>query len=493
MTERSDLAAFVERMAEVRVLCVGDVMLDRYVYGEVERISPEAPIPVLRVERDQAMLGGAGNVVRNLSALGAACAFVSVVGDDAAGHQVKRLMGDTHAVWPYFLVEADRATSIKTRFIAGGQQLLREDRETVAPVGPGIRDQIVERVRAALETSAVMVLSDYGKGVLCEPVIGGVIEAAAAAGRPVIVDPKGTDYRRYAGATVITPNRKELAAAAGGPVDSVPEVTSTAAGLIEECGIEAALVTLGGAGMALVNRRGGGFFAAGRTHLGAEAREVYDVSGAGDTVVAAFAAGLAAGAAPVAAARLANAAAGIVVGKLGTAVAHGSELIAALHAQELLDAEAKLVGRAEALDRIAGWRARGLSIGFTNGCFDLLHPGHVKLFEQARAACDRLVVGLNSDPSVRRLKGADRPVQPESARAVVLGSLASIDLVVVFGEDTPLRLIQAIRPDVLVKGADYGIDQVVGADLVQGYGGRVLLAELAEGHSTTATLARQGR
>jgi D-beta-D-heptose 7-phosphate kinase/D-beta-D-heptose 1-phosphate adenosyltransferase len=493
MTERSDLAAFVERMAEVRVLCVGDVMLDRYVYGAVDRISPEAPIPVLRVERDSAMLGGAGNVVRNLSALGAACAFVSVVGDDAAGHQVKRLMGDADGVWPYILVEADRATSIKTRFIAGGQQLLREDRETVAPVGPGIREQIVERVRAALETSAVMVLSDYGKGVLDQPVIGGVIEAAAAAGRPVVVDPKGTDYRRYAGATVITPNRAELAAAAGGPVDSVPAVAETAAGLIDDCGIEAALVTLGEAGMALVNRGGGGFFAAGAAHLGAEAREVYDVSGAGDTVVAAFAAGLAAGAEPVAAARLANAAAGIVVGKLGTAVAHGSELIAALHAQELLDAEAKLVGRAEALDRIAGWRARGLTIGFTNGCFDLLHPGHVKLFEQARAACDRLVVGLNSDPSVRRLKGADRPVQPESARAVVLGSLASIDLVVVFGEDTPLPLIQAIRPDVLVKGADYRIDQVVGADLVQGYGGRVLLAELAEGHSTTATLNRQGR
>ncbi|MFQ5955417.1 MAG: D-glycero-beta-D-manno-heptose-7-phosphate kinase [Kiloniellales bacterium] len=493
MTERSDLAAFVERMAGVQVLCVGDVMLDRYVYGAVERISPEAPIPVMRVERDQAMLGGAGNVVRNLSALAAQCAFVSVIGDDAAGREVKSLTANQGGVRPHLMMQRRRGTSIKTRFIASGQQLLREDRETVAPVGPTARRKIIDRVQAALESSTVAVLSDYGKGVLSDSVIRGVIEAAREAGRPVIVDPKGTDYRRYAGATVITPNRKELAAAANGPVDGIPAVTETAAGLIDACGIEAAMVTLGEAGMALVNRPGAGFFAAGAEHLGAEAREVFDVSGAGDTVVATFAAALAAGAPPNAAARLANAAAGIVVGKLGTAVAHASELFATLHAQELLSAEARLVRLAAALDRIADWRAKGLKIGFTNGCFDLLHPGHVRLLEQAHAACDRLVVGLNSDASARRVKGPERPIQSESARAAVLGSLATVDLIVVFGEDTPLELIRAIRPEVLVKGADYSIDQVVGADLVQGYGGRVLLAELAEGHSTSATIARMGK
>ncbi len=477
-------------MAGVRVLCVGDVMLDRYVYGAVERISPEAPIPVLQVERDQAMLGGAGNVVRNLSALGARCAFVGVIGGDDAGGEVRRLLADQDRVRPQLLVQRGRGTGIKTRYVAGGQQLLRADRETVAPVGRAVQDRIVDRVRTALKTSTVVVLSDYGKGVLSRPVIRRVIQAARKAGRPVIVDPKGSDYRRYAGATLITPNRKELAAAADGPVDRVKAVARTAAGLIDACDIEAAMVTLGEAGMALVNRPGGGFFADGGEHLDAQAREVFDVSGAGDTVVAAFAAALAAGAPPNAAARLANAAAGIVVGKLGTAVAHGSELFAALHAQKLLSAEARLMGLAAALDRIAGWRARGLKVGFTNGCFDLLHPGHVKLFQQARAACDRLVVGLNSDASARRLKGPDRPIQSEAARAAVLGSLATIDLIVVFAEDTPIELIRAIRPELLVKGADYSLDQVVGAELVRGYGGRVLLAELAEGHSTSATIAR---
>jgi D-beta-D-heptose 7-phosphate kinase/D-beta-D-heptose 1-phosphate adenosyltransferase len=490
VTDRSHLAAYVDRMAQVRVLCVGDLMLDRYVYGAVERISPEAPIPVLRVEREVAMLGGAGNVVRNLGALGAASAFVSLIGDDAAGREVSHLLGQQDRVDHPPLLERGRATSIKTRFIAGGQQLLRADQETVVPVGGALERQIVEQTRALLDGSAVVVLSDYGKGVLSDRVVRGVIEAAREAGRPAVVDPKGADYRRYRGATVITPNRRELAAAANGPVADIDAVVQTAADLLTACGIDSAIVTLGRDGMALVNRRGARHFATAPRHLGTEAREVYDVSGAGDTVVAAYAAALAAGASPDEAARLANAAAGIVVGKAGTAVVHATELIAELHAQDLRGGEAKLLGLAEALDRLADWRARGLRIGFTNGCFDLLHPGHVRLLEQARTACDRLIVGLNSDDSARRLKGPDRPVQSEAARAVVLGSLATVDLIVVFDEETPIELIRAIRPEVLVKGADYTIEQVVGADLVRGYGGRVLLADLLEGHSTTATIAR---
>ncbi|MGB8275410.1 MAG: D-glycero-beta-D-manno-heptose 1-phosphate adenylyltransferase, partial [Alphaproteobacteria bacterium] len=281
-----------------------------------------------------------------------------------------------------------------------------------------------------------------------------------------------------------TPNRRELAEAVGSALDGDDAIVAAARRVIDTCGIESVLVTRSSDGMTLVPARGNA------QHVRAEAREVFDVSGAGDTVVAAVAVALAAGIPIPEATRLANAAAGIVVGKVGTAVVHADELVTALHAQDLLAGGEKIAALAAALDKVAGWRSKGLKIGFTNGCFDLLHPGHVSLLAQAKGACDRLVVGLNNDASVRRLKGDGRPVQSEAARAQVLASLASVDLVVVFADDTPIRLIEAIRPDVLVKGADYRHDQVVGADIVRAYGGRVVLADLVEGHSTTATIAR---
>jgi D-beta-D-heptose 7-phosphate kinase/D-beta-D-heptose 1-phosphate adenosyltransferase len=331
-----------------------------------------------------------------------------------------------------------------------------------------------------------VVLSDYGKGVLTGTLIGRVIAAARGAGKPVIVDPKGPDYRVYRGATVLTPNRRELAEASRMADRTDDEIVAAARHIVARCEVDAVLVTRGGDGMTLVEGDNA-------HHLAAEAREVFDVSGAGDTVVAVVAAALAAGLASPDAAGLANVAAGIVVAKSGTAVAGADEIVDALRAGELMSGERKSVSPAAALDRVATWRARGLTIGFTNGCFDLIHPGHVSLLAQARAACDRLVVGLNSDASARRLKGDGRPVQGEAARAAVLGSFASVDLVVIFDDDTPIALIEALRPDVLVKGADYSLDQVVGGDLVQGHGGRVLLADLEPGHSTTATIARMGK
>ncbi|HVO13940.1 MAG TPA: D-glycero-beta-D-manno-heptose-7-phosphate kinase [Alphaproteobacteria bacterium] len=489
MTARSDLVGRLGALHGARVLCIGDVMLDRFVYGEVERISPEAPVPVLRVERESAMLGGAGNVARNLAALGAGARFVSVVGRDEAGHEIAVLCNALSDCKHELVAEGQRRTTIKTRFFAGAQQIVRADHETALPIAARAETAVIRHAMDFLSDVSVVVLSDYGKGVLTERVVSEVIAAAAAAGKTVIVDPKGPDYHRYRGATLVTPNRKELAEAAHLPVGSDAEIARAAAHLIATYDFGAVLATRGADGMSLITREKPDT----PLHLPTEAREVFDVTGAGDTVVATIAAALAGGFSLPEAAQLANAAAGIVVGKSGTAVAHPDELAAALHRQDLLTGEGKLVTVEQLGERVADWRRRGLKIGFTNGCFDLLHPGHVSLLRQARAAADRLVVGLNSDASVRRLKGEGRPVQSEAARAMVLGSLASVDLVVIFGEDTPMALIEAIKPDVLVKGADYTKDKVVGADFVEAHGGRVLLADLVPGQSTSATIARMAK
>jgi len=487
MPETLPLAARIPDLCKCRVLCLGDLMLDRFVYGEVSRISPEAPIPVFQVGRETAMLGGAGNVVRNLVALGAGACFVAVVGDDPVGRDLTAMVGAEDRVEPYLLVERDRPSTVKTRYIAHGQQLLRADRETLAPVSDEIAETVIRVAGEAIETCDVVALSDYAKGVLTPAIVAAVIERARAAGKPVVVDPKGADFGRYRGATAITPNQRELMAATGIDGDDDAAVTRAARALIDEIAVAAVLVTRGRRGMSLITAEGE------RTHFAAEAREVFDVSGAGDTAMATFAAAIGRAAPLVEAARLANHAAGVVVGKVGTAVVGGDDLLHAIHANEWSAIEAKIVTRASAVERVRGWRERGLGIGFTNGCFDLLHPGHVSLLAQAKGACDRLVVGLNSDASVARLKGPGRPVQTEAARAQVIASLASVDLVVVFEADTPLALIEALRPELLVKGADYRLDQVVGGDLVAGYGGAVMLAKLAPGHSTTETIARLAR
>jgi D-beta-D-heptose 7-phosphate kinase/D-beta-D-heptose 1-phosphate adenosyltransferase len=487
--ERPDLAAALERLAGVPVLVLGDIMLDRFVSGAVERISPEAPIPVLRIDRESNMLGGAGNVLRNLAALGARPHGIAVVGADDAGGMIETLA--ELCLQPVggraeLIRTLERPTTLKDRFIAAGQQLLRVDRDPEAGLDADTLARVKAAALAAVARAAAVILSDYGKGLLDDALIAAVVAAAAEHGCPVIVDPKGRDFARYRGAGWVTPNRRELAEASGLATGDDDAVAAAARKVITETGIAAVLATRSEQGMTLVSGAGGRDV----RHLKAEAREVYDVSGAGDTVVAAFAAALGAGLDPVTAAQLANVAAAIVVGKLGTAVARPGEILHALHASDLLAAEAKVVDLDSLGEQVAQWRKAGLKIGFTNGCFDLLHPGHVSLLEQARAACDRLIVGLNSDASVRRLKGETRPVQGEAARAAVLASLASVSRVVLFGEDTPLALIEALKPDVLVKGADYSVEQVVGADIVQAYGGKVVLAELSPGHSTTATIAR---
>lgn len=478
------LRRLVGALAGVRITCVGDLMLDRFVHGTVERISPEAPIPVLRVSHETEMPGGVGNVAANLAALGAVIDVHAVVGDDAAGRHVTELLTRQPGCRPRLLVDPARPTTLKTRCVAHHQQMLRIDHESSAPLSPTMALALMQAAASSLPTAQVLLISDYRKGVVARDGIAGLMQQAQARGIAVLVDPKGRDYALYRGATLVTPNRGELAQATGMRVDDDTAVAAACQSLLAAHDFGAVLATRSEEGMTLVTASGE------VTHVRATAREVFDVAGAGDTVIATLAAAIAAGAPLALAARLANIAAGIVVGKAGTATPSIDELQEQLRDDEVRAFEHRVADASRAARQVAEWRARGLRVGFTNGCFDLLHPGHVALLAAARAACDRLVVGLNSDASVARLKGPGRPVQGELARATVLASLAGPDLVVIFDEDTPLELIAALRPDVLMKGADYRLDQVVGRELVERWGGEVRLLDLVPGHSTTRLVER---
>ncbi len=481
--------------SSVSVLCIGDVMLDRFVHGDIDRISPEAPVPVLRLSRTREMLGGTGNVACNIAALGGRAVLVGLVGADEAGAVVRRLVAGVAGLVPQLVETRHRPTICKTRLIAGRQQVVRTDEESTAALQPGEEAMLIEAVEGRLADAGAVILSDYGKGVLSLALVERVIAAAGVAGIPVFVDPKSHDFSRYRGATCITPNLKELAAASRLPVAGEAEVVAAALRVMDEAGASAILATRSEKGMVLVERGGA-------VHsVPSRAREVFDVSGAGDTVIAALALAHAAGHSLVQAMHVANAAAGVVVSKLGTATADIAEVLQELNEQ---DQEAGAVasgsrpgdvvpgvqssGRVEAL--VARWKEQGLRVGFTNGCFDIVHPGHVSLLAEARRQCDRLVVALNTDESVSRLKGPTRPVNTLDSRARVIAAIRHVDCVVAFGEATPIALIERLLPDVLVKGADYTVDGVVGAEVVQRAGGRVHLAGLVSGESTTATVAR---
>jgi len=480
----------IAALPQQTVLCIGDLMLDDFVYGDVARISPEAPAPVIAVRRSEMVVGGAGNVARNVAGLGARCLFVGVVGADEPGRILVSAFADMPLIEPSLATDPARPTTRKVRFVSEhhSTHLLRADWEESTPVDTDTEQQLIGQVERLLPRAGAMVLSDYAKGVLTPRVIRAVIDGARAHGKPVIVDPKGIDFARYRGATLITPNRQELAAATHRPAVTEAEIVAAAMELGRLVGSEAVLVTRSEAGMTLV--------VSGKepVHVPAYPVKVRDVSGAGDTVVAVLGAMLAMGADFEAAMRAANAAAAVVVGKRGTATLSAAELRARILPAASLASEEKIVFDWLVMDeRIADWRRQGLRIGFTNGCFDLLHPGHISVLAKARAACDRLVVGLNGDASARRLKGEGRPVQDEHARADVLAALEAVDLVVVFPQDTPLELIRRIRPKVLVKGGDYRIEDVVGREVVEGEGGEVILVDLVPGHSTSALVARSRR
>jgi D-beta-D-heptose 7-phosphate kinase/D-beta-D-heptose 1-phosphate adenosyltransferase len=486
-TPMIDFDALSQAMKSRTVLCIGDLMLDEFVYGKVSRISPEAPAPVIAAQRSEHHIGGAGNVARNVAALGARCIFVGLVGADEAATRLKAALTDEANIESVLVCDPTRPTTRKVRFVSEhfSTHMLRADWEHAAPASAEIEQKLIDAIETQLARAHIVLLSDYAKGVLTARVIRHTIDGARKLGKRVIVDPKSLNFAIYRGATLLTPNRKEFTEATRSRADSEQSIVAAAQDVMQLADCEAILVKQSEDGMTLVPRSGAAI------HIPAHPVKVRDVSGAGDTVSAALAVSLAADADWETALRLANAAAAVAVGKPGTASVSAAELRRKILPHAYLAAEEKIVMAADALDaQLAEWRKQGLRVGFTNGCFDILHPGHVKVLTAARAACDRLIVGLNSDASVKRLKGEGRPVQDERARAEVLAALEAVDLVAIFAEDTPIRLITQIRPSVLVKGGDYTREQVVGHEIVEAAGGTVMLVDILQGFSTTTLVDR---
>jgi len=473
------VAALLDRLPGATLWVVGDLMLDEYVAGAVERISPEAPVPVVHVRETEYRLGGAANVARQAAVLGAHVSLAGVVGHDEAGARLLELAAaagiDTRAVQ----VLEGRRTTRKLRVLGHHQQLVRLDWEDPRPLTPECESQLIERLRAGPPADA-LVVSDYAKGVVGCTLTGELTRVRGAA--PVVVDPKHPDFTRYSGATTLTPNLKELEAAAGRRLDAhdVAGLVAATRPLARAAQLESIVVTLGERGMLIVPAEGAELL------VPAFSRDVYDVTGAGDTAVAVLALALARHASLEAAVRLANAAAGVAVGQVGAVAVDAQALRDALAALP----ERKILTRAELAARAASWRVAGRRIVFTNGCFDLLHSGHLALLQSAARLGDVLVLAINSDASVRRLKGTDRPLVPQAERAALLAALTFVDAVTVFDEDTPLETLESVRPHVLVKGGDYRPDQVVGRELVEASGGRVELVPLVPDKSTSALVER---
>jgi len=476
--ERKDAESLFNKAKNLKALIIGDIMLDEYLWGKAGRISPEAPVPVVDVNREELRLGGAGNVANNMVAMGFEVSLCSVIGGDENGSILRRAFTGKGVDVEGVFEDPLRMTSKKTRVLAANQQVVRIDRETRVDIHRDYEDKIVEFVTGQARKWDVILVSDYQKGVLTPKVLDTVINLGRRHGIPVVVDPKGNDYSKYRAATIITPNCKEAEIASRIPIPDEKSLNAAAACLLESGEYDALLITRSSEGMSLYLRDGT------IAHLPTVAREVYDVTGAGDTVVAALGLGLAVGLDFAEASRLSNVAAGIAVGKLGTSTVSPAEIIGVI-SHEHMDSEVKIKNLDVLVALIEAEKERGRKVVFTNGCFDLLHVGHVRYLQKARTYGDLLVLGLNSDASVRRLKGEKRPLIGQRERAHILAALDCINYVVIFDEDTPLQLLQALKPAVLVKGGDYTPDEVVGKDLVESYGGRIELVEFVDGKSTT--------
>lgn len=480
--DSSTLEHALGELGNPRILIVGDLMLDRYVRGEVSRISPEAPIPVLAVRGSEERLGGAGNVAANLRAMEAGVVVCGLIGKDGWGDAVRRMLEESGADTSALVVDPNRRTIEKTRMVSGVQQMLRVDYEEDLPLDSKVEASLLKTIEKEMATVDAVVLSDYGKGVLTDTVLKRTIELARAAKKPVLVDPKGTDYSRYSGATLMTPNRKEAEEALGRRLKGLDQVEAGAQSLIDLANLDCCIITLGADGIFSRTKSGE------NDHAPAAARAVFDVTGAGDTVIAHLALYLGHGFDLNIAVGLANHAAGVVVARLGTNAVTRSELRAKLF-ESSTELGTVLVG--DDLDQaLAAWRKEGRRIVFTNGCFDILHAGHVTYLRDAKAHGDVLLVGVNDDASVRRLKGESRPVNTIHDRMVVLAALEMVDAVTSFGEDTPKDIIQRVTPDVLVKGEDWADKGVVGREWVESHGGVVHLAKLVPGRSTTNIIER---
>jgi len=462
-----------------RILVAGDLMIDHYLWGETRRISPEAPVPVVDVARESEVLGGAGNVINNLAALGARVEAVSVIGADEEGLRLVKMLEDLGVGTEGVILESERRTTRKSRVIASHQQVIRYDSESRKTIASRSEDLLLERIDGILaEGVDLILLSDYAKGVLSERVTQGIITRARERGIRVMVDPKGTDYSKYRGASAITPNKKEASEATGIEIQDRESLYLAGKMLKEQLELERVIITLSEEGMAIIGEE--------MRIIPTVAKEVYDVTGAGDTVIATLGFVRACGGEIDEAARVANAAAAVVVGKLGSATATWEEIIAYEEGLSEQTTPQRIKDRQELITTVKRLKDEGKKIVFTNGCFDILHLGHVKYLQEARSYGDVLIVGVNSDASVRRLKGSDRPINPEYDRAYLLAALEAVDYVTIFEEDTPYELIRSLSPHILVKGADYRDKEVVGSDLVE----EVRLVELVEGRSTTGTIRK---
>jgi D-beta-D-heptose 7-phosphate kinase/D-beta-D-heptose 1-phosphate adenosyltransferase len=485
-----DLIDLVQGLGQPRVLVLGDLMLDRYVWGDAERISQEAPVILLHADQREERLGGASSVATLLRALGARVALAGVVGAGRDGDRVRELLTNLGIDHEGVLTDSSRPTTVKERYIGRAQhrhpqQMIRVDYETRTLLAPPVEHQLTQAIVHQLRKADIVLVSDYDKGVCTPGLLAATVAAAQGRGLRVLADPyRGQDYRKYHGCAAITPNRLEAGLATGRVLAGTAEAIEAGAQLRECLDLEAAIVTLDREGMALCHRDGR------RQVFSTRPRQVYDITGAGDMVLAVLGMALAAGADYDPAIRLANVAGGLEVEKIGVATVTRDEMLCDLLRHGAGPIPEKVLPREALAHEVACRRRLGQRIAFTNGCFDVLHAGHVQYLQEARAQADVLVVGVNSDEGVRRLKGEDRPINPVEARALVLAALSAVDYVTVFDEPTPLELIQALRPDVLVKGADYRKEQVVGAQFVESCGGRVHLAPFCDGYSTTNLIQR---
>jgi D-beta-D-heptose 7-phosphate kinase/D-beta-D-heptose 1-phosphate adenosyltransferase len=466
----------------IHVVVIGDVMLDRYIWGDVERISPEAPVPVVRVAHQTAQPGGAGNVAMNIVSLGGSATLLGFRGEDGDGEELEQALRAA-GVSVKILPHPNHPTTSKLRIVGGKQQMLRLDTEKTHTYGAEHYASLMEQINVTISEADAVVLSDYAKGVLTEEVCQRTIRLALQRKIPILVDPKQRSFLRYRGATTVCPNLAELSAATGVPQTNLDEILACGQQLVSELGLEYLTATMSDKGIAIL-RPESKFIAP------AVARQVFDVSGAGDAVIATAALSLAGGLPIEVAVQLANVAAGIAVSKVGTMPVHREELLVSLTPEIELRAEEKVLSVEGLRARVSAWRSAGQRIVFTNGCFDLLHIGHITLLEDARREADRLVVGINSDASVSALKGPSRPIVSQRERGRILAALTAVDAVTVFDDPTPLALIEALKPDVIVKGGDYSEDTVVGAKEVRSWGGRVKIVPIVQGFSTTNLIAR---
>lgn len=464
------------------ILVVGDIMLDRYVWGDVERISPEAPVPIVRAIHRNERPGGAANVAMNVAGLGGRPLLFGFCGDDADRIVLEKCLAEA-GVESSLTPVASHPTTSKLRILGGKQQMIRLDTERTDRYPPEAHQALLSNLESALPHADVVVLSDYAKGVLSEEVCAQVIQSASRRGIPVLVDPKHRDLRRYRGAFTICPNLAELSAATGIPQSDPDRLLAAGQALVPSLEVDNLVATMSEKGIAVLRENS-------RSIAPAVARQVFDVSGAGDTVIATLALAVASGLTIESAVQLANAAAGIVVGKVGTVPVTRDELLSSLMPEIGLQSQEKILTLDRLQTRVSAWRSAGQTVVFTNGCFDLLHIGHLKLLEDARREGGRLIVAINSDASVRNLKGPSRPIVGEQERARILAALAVVDAIIVFDDPTPLQLILTLRPDVIVKGSDYSQETVVGAKEVQSWGGRLKIVPTVEGFSTTKLIAK---